>query len=102
MAQKYTTYIPPQTLIAYKRDKNRNPVGVVVATKCPYNGQIHYGYALCRKGDRFTKARALEIALGRTKFNEFDMICTIHSLRDTLNRVEARAKKYYKQNIFAE
>ena len=90
------TKIPPYTLIAYKRDKKRNPVGVVVATKDPQTGHINYGFSLCRKGDRFTKARALEIALGRSQFDDYDMICTIHSLRDTLNKVEARAKKYYK------
>jgi hypothetical protein len=99
MVNKINTNIPAYTLISYKRDKKRNPVGVVVATKNPATGDIHYGHALCRKGDRFTKARALAIALGRTDFNTYDTICKIPSLQNTLNRVKERAKKYFKNDF---
>jgi hypothetical protein len=87
-----TFTVPAFTLVQYKRDKNRNPVGVVVARKV--GEEVRYGFSLCRKGDRFNKARALEIALGRV--NAKVTICP-NSLEQTFDIVMDRAARYFKQ-----
>ena len=47
-------------LIQYIRNKNNQPIGVVVAVD-----KYKVGYSLCKKGDRFDKQRGFEIAVGR-------------------------------------
>jgi len=47
-------------LITYLKDKNNKKYGVVVFT-----GLYNIGYSLCKKGDTFSKKRAVEIAKGR-------------------------------------
>ena len=44
----------------YLRDKNRNPIGLVVLDK-----EGNYGWSKLRKGDKFTKELANKIALNR-------------------------------------
>jgi hypothetical protein len=91
MAHSKTFTVPAFTLVQYKRDKNRNPVGVVVARMV--DGQVRYGFSLCRKGDRFNKARALEIALGRV---DAEVTICPNSLEQTFDIVVDRAKRYFK------
>jgi hypothetical protein len=59
--------IPKYTVIQYIRNKNRIPLGVVVAIKSADGYNL--GYSLCRKGDRFNKRMALNIAIGRANLN---------------------------------
>ena len=44
----------------YLRDKNRNPIGLVILDK-----KGNYGWSKLRKGDKFTKELANEIAFNR-------------------------------------
>lgn len=95
--------IPPYTLITYSRDKNRNPIGVLVAIKTGDNGEFNIGYAQCRKGDRFSKKLGLNIAIGRaeyeTNLNTLDSMP--HNLKKILSRFISRCEKYYKPLVNA-
>jgi hypothetical protein len=55
--------IPAQSLIHYVREKNGTPRGVLVAVKTELSYWV--GWSYCRKTDRFTKERAIDIAIGR-------------------------------------
>lgn len=51
-------------IIQYKRDKNNNPIGVVVAILNESNS-FKIGWSKAAEGDHFTKERGLQIARGR-------------------------------------
>lgn len=51
---------PPKKIIRYVRTDDGRPLGCVVAVG---NGLV--GWSFCRKGDTFTKKKAIEIATGR-------------------------------------
>jgi hypothetical protein len=93
--------IPPYTLITYNRNKNGDPVGVLVAKKQDGDGSFTIGYSQCRKGDTFSKKMGLNIALGRCErfdakyFNNIDSMP--HTLRKMLPDFIRRCERYYKQ-----
>jgi hypothetical protein len=45
------------------RDKNFNPIGVIFGDNI--NNEVHIGWSLCRRGDRFDKKRGDSIAIAR-------------------------------------
>jgi hypothetical protein len=95
--------IPAQSLVHYVREKNGTPRGVLVAVKMDSSefgalGQGRFiGWSYCRKTDRFTKERAIDIAVGRamagTALDDGQMP---HQLSRHLPVFIQRCKKYYK------
>jgi hypothetical protein len=82
--------------VIYSFIKNkRGTVGVVLASKRP-NGKVGIGWSRCavNRGDNFKKEIALKIALGRAEKGMIDM--PPHSMLDSINRMQARAAKYFK------
>lgn len=47
----------------YVRDKNYNPIGVMLAEL--KNGEVSWGYSLCHKKDTYNKAKGEMIAINR-------------------------------------
>ncbi len=97
-----TFEIPKHTLIHYIRKGKRVPYGVIVAVKLP-DGDVSIDYAICRKNDRFTKAMALEIAIGRAM--NFKSIAVHyqralpHSVAKVIDKFNQRASKYYRTSV---
>lgn len=95
--------IPAKTIIKYIRKGKRVPYGVIVAVKRP-DGEISVDYALCKKGDRFTKDMALEIAIGRAMNlkGKNDESCSRnlpHSVMREIDKFNERAAKYYRTSV---
>lgn len=92
--------IPAKTIIKYIRKGKRVPYGVIVAVKSP-DGEVRVDYSLCKKGDRFTKAMALEIAIGRAMNTKSKMDRRIlpHSVMREINEFNKRAAKYYRTSV---
>lgn len=88
--------IPKYTLITYSRDKNKTPRGVLVAVKVGDNGYYNIGYAQCREGDRFSKKRGLEIAIGRAYSSTFTENDLPYNLRKMFPSFINRCQRYYK------
>jgi hypothetical protein len=87
--------IPAQSLVHYVREKNGTPRGVLVAVKM--DGSHFIGWSYCRKTDRFTKERAIDIAVGRAMSGT--ALTTDHmpqQLSRDLPIFIERCKKYYK------
>jgi hypothetical protein len=59
---------PNNTIYQYVRNRRREKVGVVVATKRSDN-TVGFGYSLCatNRGDAFNPTTALDIAIGRAE-----------------------------------
>jgi len=87
--------IPAQSIIHYVREKNGIPRGVLVAVKM--DSSYFVGWSYCRKTDRFTKERAIDIAVGRamsgTALTTDQMP---HQLSRHLPIFIERCRKYYK------
>ena len=89
-------------LIQYVR-KNNKPVGCLVATKRE-DGKVAISYSACKKGDKFTKKLAREIAFGRTKKNcislqvmQSPVLSLIpFALRNSLEGFINRTERYFK------
>jgi hypothetical protein len=92
--------IPAYTLVTYKRNKNGDPVGVLVAKKNQGDGSFTIGYSQCRKGDKFNKKMGLNIALGRCDNFDVKYFNSMpHSLRKILPDFIKRCERYYKQGV---
>ena len=91
--------IPKHTVIQYVRNKKRIPYGVLVAIKDDNGYRV--GYSLCNKKDRFNKAMALKIAIGRAYRGHEIPTPIPHDVPKTfkhnrmLSNFNARCKKYY-------
>ncbi len=95
--------LPKQTLIQYLRKKNGLPYGVIVAVRRD-DGEVAVDFSLCNtKKDRFTKERALEIAIGRAMSSKkddgnSDRILP-HSLYREMKKFNDRVCKYYRTHV---
>jgi hypothetical protein len=89
---------PPNNVIfQYVRNRRREKVGVVVATKRPDN-TVGFGYSLCatNRGDTFNPATALEIAVGRAdNFPHFQGEIP-QSVESDWSEIYDRACRYFK------
>jgi hypothetical protein len=89
---------PPNTVIfQYVRNRRREKVGVVVATKRSDN-KVGFGYSLCatNRGDKFNPELALNIALGRAEnFPYFDGFVP-DSVENDWSEIYHRAERYFK------
>lgn len=95
--------LPRHTLIQYLRKKNGLPYGVLVAVRRD-DGEVSVDFSLCNTNkDRFTKERALEIAIGRAMSSKRDdgsgHRTLPHSLYREMAKFNERASKYYKIEI---
>jgi len=116
--------IPKNTVIQYVRHKGGKkknvPYGVVVAVKNADTG-FNVGYSLCNKKDKFCKAMALRIALGRTMMAQLADLPEVarrfgvespgiavgrtenhelpNEVRSMLPNFLSRCKKYYKVGL---
>ena len=89
--------IPKFTVIQYLRNKKRVPYGVLVAVKNENSPRGYcFGYSLCNKKDRFNKAMALKVAIGRANV-EWDNDPP-HDVRHAAPSFFDRCNKYYKTN----
>lgn len=86
--------IPRHTVIQYLRNKKGVPYGVLVAVKNP-DSRYRVGYSVCNRKDRFSKQRALEIAIGRAEVCS-DLGPTPHDVAKNLGNFKDRCDKYYK------
>lgn len=81
----------------YIYDKRRQLKGIWVASPTSMDpNNVNIGWALCntKRGDRFDKSRAFDIALGRAvKVSAQDLP---QSLEEGYNFFENRCKRYYK------
>jgi|694.fasta_scaffold06007_7 hypothetical protein len=91
--------IPKFTVIQYLRNKKRVPYGVLVAVKDEnilHRGYA-FGYSLCNKKDKFNKAMALKVALGRANVDGMKANDNPpHDVRRAAPSFFDRCKKYYK------
>lgn len=90
------------TLVQYIRRGNGTPYGVIVAVRRP-DGEVSVDFSLCNtKKDKFTKQRALEIAIGRAMNSKKDDGCERrlpHSLNRHMAEFNKRVAKYYKTSV---
>lgn len=76
--------------------KNRRAIGVLAAVARGDAEKIHIGWSLCAKGrgDKFDKARGLQIALGRSLVGSTAEVPD--SIAEQINCFSARACRYFK------
>lgn len=88
---------PNNTIYQYVRNRRRERVGVVVATKREDN-TVGLGYSLCatKRGDNFDSERALEIALGRADAYPYFEGNIPQSVTKDWMEVVDRAHRYFK------
>ena len=80
-------------LVQYVRDKERRPVGVVVALN---KNQI--GWSKCNNKDHFDKKLGIIKATGRAmSTNPIKHISTPQCMREHVSRMADRAERYYKE-----
>jgi hypothetical protein len=79
-------------IIQYVKRKNQ-PIGCFVAVRRD-DGEIVIGWSLCRKGDRFNKQLAKNIALGRCMNGSYSALpfSLFHQMMDFISRAE----RYFK------
>jgi hypothetical protein len=83
-------------LIQYLRKPNGRPYGVLVAVKRP-DGQIVVDFSMCNlKKDKFTKALALQIAVGRANKTTDTSRTMPRSIAKAMQAFNARVLRYYK------
>lgn len=94
---------PNNTIFQYVRNRRREKVGVVVATKRSDN-TVGYGFSLCatRRGDTFNPVTALDIALGRAETYPFFQGMIPQSLSPDWDEIVDRANRYFKDAKRAE
>jgi len=96
-----TVTLPKNTIIQYLRRPNGIPYGVIVAVRRA-DGEVSVDYSLCNtKKDRFSKERALEIAVGRAMIVKHkDCQRTLpRSISKEMQKFNQRVAKYYRTNI---
>jgi hypothetical protein len=88
---------PNNTIYQYVRNRRRQKVGVVVATKRSDN-TIGFGYSLCatNRGDAFDSTKALEIALGRAENFPYFIDDVPQSVVNDWSVIYDRAVRYFK------
>jgi hypothetical protein len=88
---------PNNTIFQYVRNRRREKVGVVVATKRSDN-TIGLGFSLCatERGDTFDKDTALNIALGRAETFPYFSDTVPQSVKTDWAVIYDRAVRYFK------
>jgi hypothetical protein len=85
---------PSHSVVQYVRNKKK-PHGALVAIKTPDGFRI--GYSLCRKGDRFKKKMAVQIAIGRaTHSHSLEAQELPREIKKMIPVFTERCRKYYR------
>lgn len=94
-------------LVEYIRDKNRNPIGCIVAICKDGESNVSYGISLHNPKDEYDRSLGRQIAIGRaysydpedpTKWIPDQIPAKKKTLvENTLNNVVFRANRYFKQ-----
>ena len=94
--------IPGNVLHEYVRNKRGQSVGVLAAVPHHEDGSIVIGWsrASTTKGDRFSKAEGLRIALARSALQRAPLVP--YSMVEAYIRFKARCVKYYKDKEVRE
>ncbi|RMD51060.1 hypothetical protein D6827_02900 [Candidatus Parcubacteria bacterium] len=79
-------------LVQYVKTK-RGPKGVIIALNKGRGFSL--GWSLCKKGDQFSKSRAIEIALGRANKGVGE-VNVPPSLTEKLEAMKKRAQRYFR------
>jgi len=92
---------PNNTIFQYVRNRRREKIGVVVATKRDDN-TVGYGYSLCavNRGDDFNPSTALNIALGRAQTWPFFQGVVPSSVANDWEEIWDRSERYFKDAKF--
>ena len=88
---------PNNTIFQYVRNRRREKVGVVVATKREDN-TVGLGFSLCatNRGDKFNPVTALQIAVGRAETFPYFKAEVPHSVMEDWRIIYDRACRYFK------
>jgi len=88
---------PNNTIFQYVRNRRREKVGIVVATKRSDN-TVGIGYSLCavNRGDTFNPVTALNIAIGRAENFPYFKGTIPDSVSDDWSIIYDRATRYFK------
>jgi len=88
---------PNNTIYQYVRNRRRERVGVVVATKRDDN-TVGFGFSLCatNRGDKFNPTTALEIAIGRAQNFPYFKGDVPQSVNQDWQIIYDRAVRYFK------
>jgi hypothetical protein len=88
---------PNNTIFQYVRNRRREKVGVVVATRRSDN-TVGLGFSLCatNRGDTFNPATALEIAVGRAENFPHFKATLPQSVKADWDIIYDRACRYFK------
>lgn len=85
---------PTHSVVQYVRNKKK-PHGALVAIKTSDGFRI--GYSLCRKGDRFKKKMAVQIAIGRATHSHAEASQDLpREIKKMMPLFAERCRKYYK------
>lgn len=88
--------IPKHTIISYVRDNKGRPRGALIAVREENGKGYKVGYSLCNKLDRFSKAMAVKIALGRAEVAPAREEETLpHLIRRNITAFLQRCERYY-------
>ena len=82
-----------QQLIQYVRNKQSQPIGVVIAEKISETN-FDVGWSLCCKKDKFNKEVAFKIAAGRLR--KGSNVPIPHKVEPYVNHMIERGAKYFK------
>jgi len=87
------------TIKRYIRNENKEPRGVVVATR--FGNEVKYGYSLCNTtADKFDKTKGVEIAIRRAISDKGYKMPQVperdRAVSEALAHIEKRAIKYFK------
>jgi hypothetical protein len=75
----------------YIRDKDNHPIGLMVSDLI--NGEIHFGYSVLHKNDKWNKTKAHLIAFNR--LHAPSMAELPYKAQAQFERFEMRSKKYF-------
>lgn len=87
-------------LIHYIRNENREPIGMVLAAKFPFEGEtkIGVGWSACSPKERFNRDLAFTIAYGRARKGTNAHFPEAHrrQLKAVYDNMKDRATRYFK------
>lgn len=79
-------------LIEYVRNKNRHPIGVVVAV-----GKNKIGWSKCNKQDKWDRNLGIQIAKNRAEKGYRTSVP--HEVKPKIDHMKKRAHKYYRKRL---
>lgn len=78
----------------YVRDKNNNPIGVMLSVLV--DDCIQYGYSICHKNDKYDKVKGMLIAFNRLNAKRMSAIPI--KMESAFEDFIERSEKYWRKN----